>query len=199
MANGKKSRFAGLLAALLRRRPSAVAEPEPVPEPAGPGPRELHLQSRVAELEMELRERDQRIAQMRREYADLEASKQRAAAGAKEDELERLFKRLAGTLASLSALSAFAREGQQVETDDLLGLVGSVEKDLARAGLEPVGRVGQTAAFDVGVHQRMSGGAVHAGTPVTVQLPGYRFGDRVLLKAMVSAAEDTQHKEFDDG
>jgi molecular chaperone GrpE (heat shock protein) len=41
----------------------------------------------------------------------------------------------------------------------------------------------------------MSGGAVHAGSPVTVQLPGYRMGERVLMKAMVSAVEDASREE----
>lgn len=36
----------------------------------------------------------------------------------------------------------------------------------------------------------MSGGAVRDGLTVTVQIPGYVFGERVLRKAMVTAKED---------
>jgi molecular chaperone GrpE (heat shock protein) len=32
----------------------------------------------------------------------------------------------------------------------------------------------------------MSGEAVQSGIPVTVHIPGYRLGEKVLLKAMVS-------------
>jgi molecular chaperone GrpE (heat shock protein) len=207
MAVESKGYFARLFAAVLGREPSAVAlEPVVVPQPAAvpepamvQGSRELELQSRVAELESELRDRDEHIAQMRNEYADLEASKERAVAAVGQEELERLFKRLSGTLASLSALAAFAEAGQEVELGDLLSLIRSLEKELARAGLEPIGRAGQPSAFDVAMHQRMSGGAVHACTPVTVQLSGYRFGDRVLLKAMVSAAEDTPREDLGNG
>jgi molecular chaperone GrpE (heat shock protein) len=44
----------------------------------------------------------------------------------------------------------------------------------------------------------MSGGAVHAGTAVTVQLPGYRLGEKILLKAMVTAAADAEREEGED-
>lgn len=153
------------------------------------------LRARVASLEMDLAERDRQIAEMRSEYGTLELAKERAAAGAGQEELEKLFKRLSGTLANLAALRAMAESGQEVEAGDLLSLVRSLEKELIRAGLEPIGQVGQATEFDVASHQRMSGGAVRAGTPVTVQLPGYRLGQRVLMKALVSAAEDAAPEE----
>ena len=92
-------------------------------------------------------------------------------------------------MANLATLTAAAEAGQEVEAGDLIHLLRSLEKELHRAGLESIGRVGEQAGFDVACHQRMSGGAVHAGTPVTVQLPGYRLGEKILLKAMVSAGK----------
>jgi hypothetical protein len=35
----------------------------------------------------------------------------------------------------------------------------------------------------------MSGGTVHLGTPIIVRLPGYRMGEKVLMKAMVTTKE----------
>jgi len=185
--------FARLLAALVGRRPASDA-------PAGAdGQRYLELQARAAALEMDVRDRDERIAQMRSEYDSLQAAKERGEVAARENQLERLFKSLTGPLANLTTLCAMAEAGEQTEGGDLVGLVRSLEKELARAGLAPIGRVGEETAFDVATHQRMSGGAVRPGTPVTVQIPGYRLGDKVLMKALVSARQDAPRREDDNG
>ena len=174
-----------LFAALLGRevRPAAgdVSPDAPADEQiAG-------LRALVATPELDLRERDRQIEEMRSEYATLEAARDRAAAGAGRGELEKLFKRMAGPLANLAALTAMADAGQQVLVEDLVSLIRGLQKELARTGLETIGTVGEQVPFEVGCHQRMSGGAVSAGTPVTVQLPGFRLGEKVLFKAMVSA------------
>ena len=147
-------------------------------------------QARGASLEMDLAERDQQIKQMRSEYAALELAKQRASAGAGQELLEKLFKKLSGSLANLMALAAMAEAGREVEVTDLTQLIRGLEKELARAGLEAIGRPGEKTTFETAWHQRMSGGAVQSGIPVTIHLPGYRLGDKVLLKAMVSTREE---------
>ena len=179
----EKAGYWGRLLAALRG-----CEVEPA-EPVAPDEQAAELRARIASLELDLGERDARIDQMRSEYGVLEAARDRAAAGAGQDELERLFKRVSGPLSNLAALTAMAEGGKEVEVGDLVQLVRDVEKELARAGLEPIGRVGEKTQFDVAGHQRMSGAAVRAGTPVTVRVPGYRFGEKVLFKAMVSAVE----------
>lgn len=141
-------------------------------------------------LEADLRDRDERIAAMQREYAQLQEDKARAVAESGSEQLERLFKRLCGPLATLSTLAHAARAGQAIEVRDLADLVVSVEKALTSAGLERVGEPGVEAPFDIALHQRMSGGAPHGGVPVKVRLPGYRLGAKVLQKAMVSGRED---------
>ena len=188
-----------LWGALLGRNAPSAELRAPLAEPGPPDEQQAQWLAHVASIEMELTERDHRIEQMRAEYAALQAAKELAGAEAGQDQLERLFKRLAGTLGNLAALRAMAESGQEVELGDLLTLVRSLEKELARAGLEPIGGVGQKTEFDVSCHQRMSGGAVHPGTPVTVQLPGYRLGGRVLMKAMVSAAEESTREGPDNG
>jgi molecular chaperone GrpE (heat shock protein) len=170
-----------LLTALLgRTRPAAV-------------PGDAAASARAATLEMDLRERDQRIAVMRKEYATLETSSKRAAAGAGQEQLEQLFRKLAAPLASLSTLAALCDAGREVAAADLVSLLRSLEKQLKAAGLEQVGTPGESLCFDVAVHQRMSGGAVSAGTPVVVRSPGYRCGGKVLFKAMVTSKE-TPHE-----
>jgi molecular chaperone GrpE (heat shock protein) len=126
---------------------------------------------------------------MQHEYATLNADKTRAAASAGQAEIENVLKRLAGPLSNLAALDALAAAGKAVEAADVLALARGVEKELARVGLERVGVVGESLPFDAALHQRMSGGEVHGGTPVVVRIPGYRLGRTVLLKAMVSTKE----------
>lgn len=155
--------------------------------------------ARAASLEMDLAERDRRIEHMRSEYSALQAAKERAEAGAGREQLERVFKKLAGPLANLAALTAMAEAGRDVGAGDLIGLLRGLEKELHRAGLEPIGRPGEQSSFEVARHQRMSGGAVSNGVPVTIHIPGYRLGDKVLLKAMVSTREGSPLEESHNG
>ncbi|MFO7906131.1 MAG: nucleotide exchange factor GrpE [Planctomycetota bacterium] len=182
MSTRKPGYFARLTAALLDRDPpsatTALADESP-----------QALAARVASLEMDLKERDERIEHMRTEYETLQRAKDRVAAEVGQDGVEKLLKRLSGPLATLAGLTSMAEAGDEVETADLVQLIRDLEKTLARAGLARIGTVGEQADFDVAGHQRMSGGAVKPGTRVTVRLPGYRLGEKVLVKAMVSAEE----------
>ncbi len=195
MNSEKTGYFARLLAALLGRD-----VPPPVSGPTvSADERQLEFQATVAGLKMELRERDEQVRQLKNEYAALEAARQRATSEAAADQLERLFKRLAGTLGNLNVLTAMAEAGREVDTGDLIQLIKGLEKELHRAGLEPIGQVGEKTLFAVASHQRMSGGAVRDGVPVTVQIPGYRLGEKVLIKALVSARADEPRQEQDNG
>jgi len=156
------------------------------PAPPGADP---ELRARLASLQMDLRERDQRIAAMQKEYATLEAGGKRTAAAAGQDQLLALFTKLAPPLSNLAALAALAQAGKDVTVVDMAALLASLDQRLKAAGLEQIGSTGETAAFDVALHQRMSGGTVSPGSAVMVRTPGYRFGGKVLLKAMVTAQE----------
>jgi molecular chaperone GrpE (heat shock protein) len=169
------SYFSELLNALAGR--SQAAAPAGAPDD----------QARLAALDMDVRERDQRIAAMRKEYAHLAAAGQTAAAG--QEQLQALFKKLAAPLSNLAALAALCEAGQEVAAADVVTLFRSVEKQLKAAGLEQVGAAGESVPFDVALHQRMSGGMVSAGAVVVIRTPGYRFAGKVLLKAMVTAKE----------
>jgi len=177
------SYFSELMNALTgRARPEA--QPATVVAPT-------EAQARAAALEMDLRERDERIAAMQKEYGALDIEWLRAAAGAGEGQLRHLFKKLAAPLSNFAALAALTESGQAVEANDLAMLFRGIEKQLRAAGLESLGAVGETVSFDIAVHQRMSGASVSMGTPVTIRTPGYRFAGQVLLKAMVTSKEST--------
>jgi len=180
MSARRNGYFQRLFAALLGRGVSDV----PLSDESA-----ATLSARVATLEMDLQERDERIERMRAEYETLQLAKDRAETDATRAGVENLLKRLSGPLATLVGLTHMADTGDEIEMADMIQLVRDVEKSLARAGLERIGTVGDHDDFDSAAHQRMSGGSVQANTRVTVRLPGYRLGDKVLIKAMVSAEE----------
>jgi molecular chaperone GrpE (heat shock protein) len=177
--NPNPSYLARLCAALLGRETTAA--------PASP----LSAPLKSA-LELDLRERDERIAAMQREYAQLLQEKERAATEAGGEQMERLFKKLCGPLATLSTLAHAARADQPVEAREIADLVVSVEKALHAFGLEPIGEPGAEMPFEVALHQRMSGGAPHGGEHVRVRLPGFRLGQKVLQKAMVTGKREAE-------
>lgn len=188
-----------LWSALLARKMPPMAAGPPQVEAARPDEQLAVARARIAALEMELAERDQQIDRMRSEYAVLQADKERASAGAGQEQLEKLFKRLAGSLGNLAVLTAMAEAGREIEVGDIVQLVKALGEELTRFGLEPVGKVGEQTLFDVACHQRMSGGTVGPGTPVIVQIPGYRLGQKILTKALVSARKDQPPQEQELG
>ena len=147
------------------------------------------LRARLASLQLEVQSRDEQIDQMKREYASVEAARDRAASAGGREQVEKLLRKLCGPLSNLAVLAAAARAGKDVAAEDMAALVGDAEKHLAGVGLQVIGAPGEASAFDVALHQRMSGGAVHSGTPVVVRIPGYKLGEKVLQKALVTAKE----------
>lgn len=185
MGTRERGYWARLFDALFGRREET---PEPVAtEPAAADEGVAELKGKLAGLEMDVQERDAKIEEMRKEYEALEAAKERAVFEAGQGQLEQVFKQVAGPLSNLMALVELAEVGRDVQAGDLAQLARDLEKQLERFGLQPVGQAGEETEFDAAVHQRMSGGGVRAGTPVRVRMPGYRLGEKVLLKAMVSA------------
>ncbi len=183
MATKKKS-------GLLRRMFSSLFGKNPTAEPVY-GRNEAALIARIATLEMDLQERDERITAMQREYSALSESMDRQSARVGQAQLEKTFKRLSGNLSTLAALIDLADSGREVDLHDVVVLFRVIERDFAAAGMERIGSVGEVCAFDPAVHSRMSGGAVSAGTVVTVHVPGYRMGRKILLKALVTPREAT--------
>jgi molecular chaperone GrpE (heat shock protein) len=186
-----------LWAAILGRRPDAaeakpISEPEPTPAPVETPPpsADAALQAEVARLKLDLEDRDHRIATMQRDYQLLQETKSQETAAAGDEQLQKVFKKLSGVLANLVAMAQIADSGQAVDAASFVKLVHSLNRELGRAGLECIGKVGETVGFNVAEHQRMSGGAVHPDAPVIVRLPGFRFGQKILNKAMVSAPDN---------
>ena len=144
------------------------------------------LGARVAALELDLKERDEEIQRLRREYGLQREQGERRQADAAAEGLEGLARKLAPLLSQLATMQALDAEGRQLRTGDVLKLFGKLDQTLAEAGLARIGTVGEETGFDTRWHQRMSGLGLEEGDPVKVRFVGYRLGESVLLKAMVS-------------
>ena len=142
--------------------------------------------ARAVALEMDLRDRDAEIARLRQEYERLQAEAERGRAGAAAAGFQALAKRLAPLLSQLATMQALAETGREVRAADVLKLFAKVEQVLADAGMTRIGAPGEETVFDTRQHQRMSGGDVDDGDPITVRFVGYRLGETMLAKAMVS-------------
>lgn len=137
----------------------------PVPEPGDP-------RARIAAVELDLRDRDAELERLRAEYDRLGGQAARDRAGAAAVGLGALVRHLAPLLSQLATMQSLAESGREVRVQDILKLFGKVQSVLAGAGLARIGTVGEQVPFDTRLHQ----------------LVGYRLGEAILLKAMVSRA-----------
>lgn len=183
--------FPRLIAALLNRNfPVSGPEPAPtleVPTTATEPPPVTASAAEAAQIRLDLEERNQRIASMQKEYETLEAARLRVASEASAEQEEKILKSLLRPLSNLATLMDLADSGSEVAVSDLVVLGRSLEKELARFGLERIGRTGEHTRFDPTLHQRMSGGTVAAGDDVAIAVPGFRLGPKVLTRAMVTS------------
>jgi molecular chaperone GrpE (heat shock protein) len=159
------------------------------PSPAVQHDTAADLRGQVATLKADLAERDERIARLKREVEIVRQQGSAEQQAAADVALEGLARQLAPLLSQLDTMREMQAQGRELHAQDLLTLLDKLGKPWLEIGLLPIGTAGQTAAFDSTLHQRMSGGEVRPGTPVKVRFVGYRFRDKIVTKAMVSAEE----------
>ena len=148
--------------------------------------------ARVATLEMDVKERDERIERLQREFALERRRAETASSGAVDAGIEELARKAAGLFANLRAMCARHERGDEVRAGDVLKVAARIETLFAERGLEPLGEVDAEVPFDSRLHQRMSGGDVSDGDPVRVRFVGYRFSGKIVAKAMVSRTEGSE-------
>ena len=153
---------------------------------AGNAPEDLR--NRVASLELDLRQKDDEIAALREEYERLRQQGERERDSAASAGFDALARRLAPLLAQLATMESLADGERAPRLEDVFKLFDMLEKVLAEDGLARIGAVGEETAFDARRHQRIGGAEVDDGDRIRVRFIGYRMGENVLLKAMVSSA-----------
>ena len=146
------------------------------------------LRNHVAELELDLRQKAEEIAVLREEYQRLREQGERDREHATSAAFGELARRLAPLLAQLATMKALAGDESKPRLEDVFRLFGTLEGVLGEEGLARIGAVGEETRFDARWHQRIGGAEVDDGDPVRVRFVGYRMGENVLLKAMVSRA-----------
>src|SRR5665213_1504623 len=102
----------------------------PVPPPKEPTAF-TNMEARLLALEAELRQRDDQIVAMKREYAQLDTARTQAKALGGTEELEKLFRKICGPLSNLATLMAAVRSGKEVVPSDAADLVDDLGKQLA--------------------------------------------------------------------
>lgn len=145
----------------------------------------------VAELELDLRQKDDEIAALREEYGRLRQQGERERASAASAGAAALARQLAPLLSQLATMESMLGGERAPRIEDVFKLFDMLEKTLADGGLARIGAVGEETAFDARWHQRIGGAEVDDGDSVRVRFIGYRMGENVLLKAMVSRAAAT--------
>ena len=173
---------------------ASVPEPGASPPPESPaiaaGQEPGDPEAALAALRLELAERDRRIEALLKEADELRdaaADEARSAAG---ERMGKLLRRLAPLLAQADAMRRFEAEGKPLRTADAFALFEKIEKALAGEGVGRIGETGAETVFDQSLHQRLSGGDVRPGDAVRVRFVGFRQGERILAKALVSRKED---------
>ena len=154
---------------------------------AGNAPEDLR--NRVASLELDLRQKDGEIAALREEYERLRQQGERERDSAVSAGFDALARRLAPLLSQLATMEAMAGGEYAPRIEDVLKLFDMLEKVLVENGIARIGKVGEETIFDSQFHQRIGGAEVDDGDRIRVRFIGYRLGENVLLKAMVSRAE----------
>lgn len=147
------------------------------------------LLERILRLEDELKNREQLIAQMRREYEILANRLNEEKNRHYEEALERFITQIINHLAMLVTLANGYRNNLQVELEDVVNQIMFLEKELIALGVEPIGRVGETVEFDVSLHQPIGTSMIQDGAKALVKIQGYKFRGKILAKAIVSGAE----------
>ncbi|CAK0777420.1 molecular chaperone GrpE [Gammaproteobacteria bacterium] len=146
----------------------------------------LHI--RVANLELDVRERDEEIHRLRQEYDRQREWSMRQQTEAAAMGFEVLARQLAPLLSQMATMKNLVDADRSVRVGDILKLFGKVEQVLVTAGLTRIGTIGVTVPFDTQLHQRMNGADFGDNDPVVVRFVGYRLGEAILCKAMVSSS-----------
>jgi len=153
---------------------------------AGNAPEDLR--NRVASLELDLRQKDDEVAALREEYEWLREQGKRERDSTASAGFDALVRRLAPLLSQLATMESLAGGERAPRLEDAFKLFDMLEKVLAEDGLMRIGTVGEETTFDARWHQRIGGAEVDDGDRIRVRFIGYRMGENVLLKAMVSSA-----------
>lgn len=144
---------------------------------------------RLANTKADLKECEERVERLQKEYALERERSDHAAGNAAEKEFADFVRKTASSLVNLDTMKARAARGEEVRVQDMIKVADTFVRLLQERGLEPIATVDDEVPFDTSQHQRMSGSAPTEGDPVRVRFVGYRFHGKIIAKAMVTQKE----------
>jgi len=148
----------------------------------------LALRRELATVQLERQETRDALERARAQMKALEETIARRVEDRVEARLQEFFANLVAPLSQLKLQEALIASGTEVASRDVMILVRQFTGAVEAAGVEPIGQVGETQAFDPEINQPVGEAILTPGAPVVVRFPGYRFRGRVLRKAFVEVA-----------
>jgi molecular chaperone GrpE (heat shock protein) len=183
MSSQPFSRRLGAAWGLLVGRTTPQPAAPPADSPADQA--RLAAESALASARIDLEQARKETEALRRTLDGERGGRQDAIDAAKAARLAPVMTDLAETLAQLALQRRLIEEGKPVAASDVAALAAGIAETLDRVGLAQLGAPGDRAAFDPALHQSLAGPPPAAGAPITVRMPGFRFGGQIVRRASV--------------
>jgi molecular chaperone GrpE (heat shock protein) len=142
----------------------------------------------IQELRLELAESQASLARLRQTVAEQRAGAEARLQRSLQAEMESLLLQAAAPAVQLlTQAHLLEAENQTVKASDVLRVARRLLGVFLERGLEPLGEIGTTVAFDPDLHQALQAGwQPKVGQAVRIRLPGMAYGGRLLHRAGVS-------------
>lgn len=152
----------------------------------------LALKSAVAGLKMDLIEVKHALERLRSRQELVEPIRPPSAT----ESFETLLNRLAAPLSQVSMQARLLETGRDVSGRSVMALARQIFDAVENAGLEPIGKTGEEMRFDPSLASPLNSTTNFSpGDVVIVRFIGYKYGDRVVRKALVGTNNDFPSSE----
>lgn len=151
----------------------------------------LLLEQEAQRLRLDLQERDQTLAELRRQVARLRQAETVRSDQAARAQMERLIVAMATRITQLSTQAHLMDvEGKPVAARDVMANARGLVRILEDEGMTLDGGPGERVPFDPTLHEPLEAGVdIRPGEPVIIRLSGVAFRGRSLRKAGVLRLE----------
>jgi molecular chaperone GrpE (heat shock protein) len=145
----------------------------------------LSLKRQLAEAVLELRESQAIVAAQKSVIEDSVTARTICDT----DHMEDLFTALAAPASQLRVQAFLMNGGKELTGQSVMALAGQFVTLVERAGLEPVGSIGDRVEYDPALHQPLSAQAsILDRESVIIKFVGYTYRGRVIRRCLVQKA-----------
>ena len=148
------------------------------------------LRKALEHKENELRERNEVIANMKKEYKTLRESSESAAQYAVIQERLRIYQSVSQLLINYPTAQKRVALHPDLKAKDLMGMLKPLDKMMGEMELQAIGEPDEIVPFDPALHiPAQMDAKFEEKMPVTILFRGYRMQDNLLDKAKVQKVE----------